>query len=199
MREDIDKQLQAPDDNTDPFVFTDLSEEEIREYTKYLDKDTWGSISCYQTLSIDFIREFKKKLEWGPISAHQELNEDFIIEFKDYVNWVYICQFQTITEKVLDRCFEYIPSWSEVAKYQKLNEEIIEKYWKFFGKNSSAVEYLLNKYTFSEKFLKKHKKDICNSSNISNVLKCQKISSKFRKELLRREKRMLLKFIVVQV
>jgi len=41
----------------------------------------------YQTLSEDFIREFKDRVSWYWISEHQILSEDFIKKFKDKVEW----------------------------------------------------------------------------------------------------------------
>ena len=43
----------------------------------------WQNISKHQTLSEDFIREFKDKVNWYWISRYQTLSEDFIREFKD--------------------------------------------------------------------------------------------------------------------
>ena len=46
----------------------------------------WENISFYQTLSEDFIREFKDKVDWQSISMYQILSEDFIKEFQDKLN-----------------------------------------------------------------------------------------------------------------
>ena len=58
----------------------------------------WERISCYQSLSEDFIREFKDKVEWGRISRYQSLSEDFIREFKDRVAWGRISCDQSLSE-----------------------------------------------------------------------------------------------------
>jgi hypothetical protein len=46
----------------------------------------WGQIS-QMSLSNDFIRDFKKKLDWKWISTHQSLNENFIREFQNFADW----------------------------------------------------------------------------------------------------------------
>ena len=43
---------------------------------------SWVWISSNQTLSEDFIREFKDELDWAGISYYQTLSEDFILEMK---------------------------------------------------------------------------------------------------------------------
>ena len=49
--------------------------------------DAWRLISKHQSLSEDFIREFKDRVDWMSISSYQHLSEDFIREFKDRVDW----------------------------------------------------------------------------------------------------------------
>jgi hypothetical protein len=43
--------------------------------------------SYFQTLSEDFIREFKEKVDWGCISAKQNLSNDFLLEFGSKIKW----------------------------------------------------------------------------------------------------------------
>ena len=50
------------------------------------------SISEYQKLSENFIREFKYKVDWVHISYQYILSENFIRKFKNKVDWVYIYQ-----------------------------------------------------------------------------------------------------------
>jgi hypothetical protein len=57
------------------------------------DKVEWEAVSQYQTLSEEFIRQFKDKVDWKKISRQQNLSEKFLIEFKDKVDWY------TITEE----------------------------------------------------------------------------------------------------
>ena len=64
----------------------DLINKFNNEYGSNPDNWNWDYISDSQTLSEDFIREFKDKVNWGHISIYQKLSEDFIREFKDKVN-----------------------------------------------------------------------------------------------------------------
>ena len=58
------------------------------EYGIFIEEfnDDWYSISDYQYLSTDFIKQFQDKVDWTCISSYQILPEWFIFEFQDYVN-----------------------------------------------------------------------------------------------------------------
>ena len=45
----------------------------------------YDDISQYQTLSEDFIREFKDKVDWIKISEHKKISGSFIREFQNKV------------------------------------------------------------------------------------------------------------------
>src|SRR5690606_37928977 len=75
--------------------FQTLSEDFIREFK---DDVNWYYISGYQTLSEDFIREFKNDVDWSWVSSSQKLSEDFIREFKDDVDWYFISECQVLSE-----------------------------------------------------------------------------------------------------
>ena len=64
-----------------------------------VDKVDWVCISSYQTLSENYISEFKDKVDWERISMFQTLSEDFIREFKDIVDWVCISSFQDLSDE----------------------------------------------------------------------------------------------------
>ena len=50
-----------------------------------LDKMCQYDISQYQTLSEDFIREFKDKVDWIKMSEHKKISGSFIREFQNKV------------------------------------------------------------------------------------------------------------------
>ena len=50
----------------------------LRIYSE--DKVWWDDISGYQTLSEDFIREFKDNMSWYWIARHQTVSDDFMRE-----------------------------------------------------------------------------------------------------------------------
>ena len=64
-----------------------LTEEFIRNNKN---KINWFYISKDQKLNENFIREFKNKINWISISFNQKLNNKFIIEFQDKINWEYL-------------------------------------------------------------------------------------------------------------
>ena len=68
----------------------------------------WYNISKYQKLSLDFIREFKDKVDWNNVSQFQELSMFFIVKFEDLLN------FNRLVE---NKCF----SIKEFKKYKEKN------------------------------------------------------------------------------
>ena len=107
---------------------------------EFKDKVDWYSISAYQTLSEDFIREFnsgrnqvhwdwisqfqilsdsvrnelKDKVDWIGISFSQKLSEDFIREFKDKVDWEGITSNQQLSDSVRNEF-----NWMWISRYCK--------------------------------------------------------------------------------
>lgn len=55
-----------------------LSEDFIREFK---DKVDWMAVCRYQKLSEDFIREFQDKIQWGVLSVYHDLSDSFKTEF----------------------------------------------------------------------------------------------------------------------
>jgi hypothetical protein len=64
------------------------------------DRVNWEYISINQTLSEDFIREFRDRVDWLWISRKQNLSEDFIREFKNHVYWDSISRNPNIDRQV---------------------------------------------------------------------------------------------------
>lgn len=98
----------------------------------------WDCISGYETLSVEFIREFKDQVCWKEISALQELSEDFIEEFKDRVDWAKISGNQELSEDFI-RKFKDRVDWFYIRVYQKLSEDFRKEF---------KVEYNPNVYYF---------------------------------------------------
>lgn len=71
----------------DIFEYCKLSENFIRKYVEQYDKDIWSVISRYQTLSEDFINEFKDKVNWYDISGEQKFSEEFALKFHNKLYW----------------------------------------------------------------------------------------------------------------
>ena len=66
-----------------------LSSEQIKDINKYLHViekyDLWSCISISGDLPIEFIREYKDKLDWKYLSMTQNFTPDDTIEFIDYI------------------------------------------------------------------------------------------------------------------
>ena len=56
----------------------------------------WKTVTYTQNLSIQFIKDFKDKINWYFASKYLNLNEQLISEFKDKVNWYFIFKYQKI-------------------------------------------------------------------------------------------------------
>ena len=101
-----------------------LTEDFIQEFK---DKVDWTCISRYPHLSEDFIRKFADRVDWYYISAYQYLSEDFIREFKDWVYWDAISYYQQLSEDFI-REFKDKVNWYYISAYQHLSEDIIREF-----------------------------------------------------------------------
>ena len=129
-----------------------LSEDFIRESTDIFD---WEYISKCQHLSEDFIREFKDYVDWDYISSYHHLSEDFIREFKDRVSWVAISKKQHLSEKFI-REFANEVDWFCILKNQHLSEDFIREF-----KDKVDWFCISSKYQhLSEGFIREFKNDV---------------------------------------
>ena len=103
-----------------------------------IDKNCWKVISQHQTLSEDFIREFKDKLDWGEICRNQKLSEDFIKEFKNKITIYEICRYQKLSKEFIEELLHNISEYSvsakstailiqAILKFQKLSDDFIKR------------------------------------------------------------------------
>lgn len=86
----IERLLPIVDDDyiwVDIFEYQKLSENFIRKYAELYDNDIWSVISRCQTLSEDFIIEFKDKVNWYDISGDQKFSEEFALKFHNKLYW----------------------------------------------------------------------------------------------------------------
>ena len=101
-----------------------LTEDFIQEFK---DKVDWICISRYPHLSEDFIRKFADRVEWYYISAYQYLSENFIREFADKVGWYWISRCQQLSEDFI-REFKDKVNWYYISAYQHLSEDFIREF-----------------------------------------------------------------------
>ena len=128
-----------------------LSEDFIREFKDRVD---WVSISSYQHLSEDFIREFKDRVDWDSISANQHLSEDFIREFEDKVEWECISECQHLSEDFI-REFTDRVCWYNISTYQRLSEDFIREF-----KDRVDWDWIAKYQRLSKNFIREFKDDI---------------------------------------
>ena len=101
-----------------------LTEDFIQEFK---DKVDWTCISRYPHLSEDFIRKFADRVDWYYISTYQYLSENFIREFNDWVYWDAISYCQRLSEDFI-REFKDKVNWYYISAYQHLSEDFIREF-----------------------------------------------------------------------
>ena len=89
--------------------------------------DNWARLSLCESLTEDFIQEFKDKVDWTCISRYPHLSEDFIRKFADRVDWYYISAYQYLSENFI-REFADRVAWGWIVKYQQLSEDFIREF-----------------------------------------------------------------------
>lgn len=100
-----------------------ISESIIRRFKDIFNFD----LISIKRLSIEFMRDFKDKLNWNHISKCMYLDNECIKEFADYLNWKYISKYQVLSEDMI-RCFEYDVEWDYIFTYQNLSDEFKLEY-----------------------------------------------------------------------
>ena len=61
----------------------ELSEKFLRDRVDKFTHEQWRIISLNQKLSLQFLHDYKDKINWYMIAAFKELTLDFILEFKE--------------------------------------------------------------------------------------------------------------------
>lgn len=133
--------------------------------------DDWARISCELTLSEDFIRDHKDKVDWEYISNYQKLSEAFISEFKDKVNWwSEISEYQELSEDFI-RDHQDKVDWENISAYQKLSESFIIEF-----KDKVDWEYINVCQKLSEDFIKEFSLVIPKYNILNIVHYCGKLN-----------------------
>ena len=81
-----------------------ITTEEIEKIRKNPDNQNWETISRYQKLSEDFIKEFQDKVDWVYIPYKQKLSEEFIGEFYQKINFKKLLNNKDISNEVKEFC-----------------------------------------------------------------------------------------------
>ena len=112
--------------------------------------DNWARLSLCESLTEDFIQEFKDKVDWFCISRYSHLSEDFIRKFADRVDWYYISAYQHLSENFI-REFADRVAWDWIVKYQPLSEEFIREFkdkvnWNYISANQHLSENFIREF-----------------------------------------------------
>ena len=112
--------------------------------------DNWERLSLCESLTEDFIQEFKDKVDWFSISRYPHLSEDFIRKFADKVDWYYISAYQCLSEDFI-REFQDRVAWDWIVKYQPLSEDFIREFkdkvnWNYISANQHLSENFIREF-----------------------------------------------------
>ena len=112
--------------------------------------DNWARLSLCESLTEDFIQEFKDKVDWTCISRYPHLSEDFIRKFADRVDWYYISAYQCLSENFI-REFADRVAWGWIVKYQQLSEDFIREFkdkvnWNYISANQHLSENFIREF-----------------------------------------------------
>ena len=112
--------------------------------------DNWARLSLCESLTEDFIQEFKDKVDWTCISRYPHLSEDFIRRFADRVDWYYISAYQCLSENFI-REFADRVAWGWIVKYQQLSEDFIREFkdkvnWNYISANQHLSENFIREF-----------------------------------------------------
>ena len=112
--------------------------------------DNWERLSLCESLTEDFIQEFKDKVDWFSISRYPHLSEDFICKFADKVDWYYISAYQCLSEDFI-REFQDRVAWDWIVKYQPLSEDFIREFkdkvnWNYISANQHLSENFIREF-----------------------------------------------------
>lgn len=130
-----------------------ISERFLRKYAFDIN---WKTISnSLAPLSIDFLREFKDKIDWSRYMCYHTLTEQLIEEFGDVIPWAYVPGRIKMSEKFIRRhrleLEKYYSCWSQICEHQELSEPFIEEFkdkvnWKVISYKQKLSKEMIHKY-----------------------------------------------------
>jgi len=115
----------------------EYDEDFIRKHDKYIHFDI---ISSYKNLSMNFLKDYKGKIDWF---CYVQQTQDKLNEFNERKTIA-------LTEDFIENCVPQI-CWRSITNLEKLSEEFIEKHFVFF--HTQAME----SKDLSKEFIIKHK------------------------------------------
>lgn len=113
----------------------------------------WENISSMGDIDVEFVREFKDRLDWHKLNWNHSLKFDmaFITEFEDYIDWESVSMFTYLDEDVV-RKYAHKLNMKKYVQWFSLSEELLERY-------ADQIDwgYVSFKQKMSDKFIKKHR------------------------------------------
>ena len=151
--------------------------ENIENQLKYKDfiesfpeENRWDIISKQSTLSIDFFRTFKDKINWNEVKYfyysfpnHEAFQ--FFHEFKDYINWQKVSGLDIRTHKFLFKAFAQNLNWERICEANLLSDETVDEFAEYIDFDVLIVTQIVSDYIL----LKYHNKI---NWNLIKTLKC---------------------------
>ena len=110
--------------------------------------DSWCTILKSKIRTVEFIRQFKERLNWSFISFYNDMTDDFVREFADYINW-YKINHTKLTTKFIKEFRDQI-KWHEDSLCC-LDESIIMELTDLI--DMSKVNYCKYREMYSDEFL----------------------------------------------
>lgn len=121
----------------------------------YKNDTIWANVSAAGDINVDFIRQFKDRLNWKNLCWNHNVNftEEFIEEFKDKIDWRNVSNSVTLPNKLI---FKYADKlyFDQMAKYNgyNLSEEVVDR----FGDQMDWGDISF-KMRMSDQFMKRHR------------------------------------------
>ena len=127
-----------------------LSEQFLREFANKIPTWSWQNVWLHQTVSEDFIEDFKHMANWNFIWSRQKVSDKFIEKHMEHACWGYICRHQTLSEEFMDKYADKL-SWESVCFHQKLSTNLMDKwymylYWVIVSHRQTLTPEFIDKY-----------------------------------------------------
>lgn len=155
-----------------------------------------------ETLSEDFMRQYKDFLNWTELSLRQEMSEEFIYEMKDKVDWRHILNRSLLSETWLRNHADEINWKSLSSSNQTLSNEFLREFqdkieWdrfsyyrrgfdnKFVEEFAQKLEWcgMARKAKMSERCIRQHMFEMRNSYSFwSDISEYQTLSEQFMED-----------------
>lgn len=159
--------------------FIDLTDTTIREFEDELNT----IIGSKKQISIDFIREFKDKINWDHFSHELNINSKILKEFWDKVNWLNVIYNNDLNDDIIEFYITYVLEdrhYNEsyiypLISHQSISIKLLNKYWNIFKPFANSISKWQN---LTEEFIEQHAEEV----DWSEISSHQVLSEDFMKK-----------------